>query len=1151
MNKHQVKIIISMAMFLLSIASLTLSLSSFKMSHSVESIARKVSHTIQRRLNTMDNLIKEAQGQDYSTWLNLDNVPDDIIIYRYCADTLQSWVNEFPIINDDISSRSILPFINSSRYTIMSPLQEIGAELELATLGTEYYLLKSVKSSGVNIIAGLQLSNTLLNIMPEFGIHPLSDDGGAAVSVNGTALFKISYENLNRNQEIDATMMWISLIIMIASLFIFLSFKRTITRLQLVLIIFYAIMGTMYFVGRSIPDRFIIFSPSIYSGGNFLSSLGLVVLLNLTISISAICIYMVRGNITQKLNNKLLKSILFGAAILLSIVIIIYSYFTLNNIIMNSRISLELYKLSNISLFGIIVYASFLTLFISIPLILQTLKPFKLDFLSLGARSIWAIVFASFLVLTSGFLGYEKEKANLDQIARRLTFNRDPGLEMFLRGVEQHIADDAVVSALSVFNNTAASIQNRITENYFMRNERNYDVSVYVFNQTNNTRAAATQYRNLLEGASSIPGSSRFMYVKRDNAHSYYIGVFLYLTEGSGISRVLVRLDSRDERASRGYAAIFGITPPGQIALPQGFSYGYFEKGILKNYKGSYAYPIKQSDSRYHSIMSGQTHSFTDSGYTHFATILDDESMVVLSRASNSIMDYLVMGICLAVCAFLLISIFVINRRQIAITAKNSFRSRILIVVSMSLVATLLLMAIISVLFVYSRNDANTHNIILEKVGTITSSIETNTTDINSIDQMDWISLRRLIEKVGNDTNSDITLYSTSGKMIMSTVPMVFDMMILGDRINSEAYGQIMHQNRRYSIIRGKYRNVDFYSMYATILGGNGKPIAIICSPYNSDTFDLEEEAATHSMTIISLFLAFLIFSFIMITRVVDNLFKPLSEMSHKMSKAGLDSLEYITYDRDDEVRRIVEAYNRMVSQLSESSVQLAQAERDKAWSAMARQVAHEIKNPLTPMKLQLQRVIRLKERKASGWEERFDEAGKVILDHIDILTETANEFSNFAKLYSEDDVEINLDKLLKEEIAMFDNSDNLKFEYYGLENVLILGPKPQLTRVFVNLINNAVQALESKEDGQINVFLRKSNSDDYYDIVFEDNGPGVPDEHIDKLFTPNFTTKSAGTGLGLAISRSILDRCGASIKYSRSFTLGGACFTIRYPKSI
>ena len=209
---------------------------------------------------------------------------------------------------------------------------------------------------------------------------------------------------------------------------------------------------------------------------------------------------------------------------------------------------------------------------------------------------------------------------------------------------------------------------------------------------------------------------------------------------------------------------------------------------------------------------------------------------------------------------------------------------------------------------------------------------------------------------------------------------------------------------------------------------------------------------------------------------------------------------------------------------------------------------------------VQIQRLIRQKQKHAPDWDAKFDEVSSVVLDHIDILTETANEFSTFAKLYSEEATEIDLDALIKRELSMFDNREGIEFSYLGLEGARVMGPKPQLTRVIVNLLTNSVQAVEARRQeeadsgetpapGRILVQLRQSQEEGFYDIVVEDNGRGVAEVNRPKLFTPNFTTKSSGTGLGLAISRSILERCGATIEYSTSFTLGGACFTVRYPK--
>ena len=182
------------------------------------------------------------------------------------------------------------------------------------------------------------------------------------------------------------------------------------------------------------------------------------------------------------------------------------------------------------------------------------------------------------------------------------------------------------------------------------------------------------------------------------------------------------------------------------------------------------------------------------------------------------------------------------------------------------------------------------------------------------------------------------------------------------------------------------------------------------------------------------------------------------------------------------------------------------------------------------------------------------------MLEHIDILTDTANEFSTFAKLYSEEPVLLDLDRILKDQLLIFDNKENIRISYLGMENAWVMAPKPQLIRVFVNLITNAIQAVEIRQreleaegeemiQGNVVIYLRNSTKDGYYDVVVDDNGSGVKEENISRLFTPNFTTKSAGTGLGLAICRNIMEKCGGEISYKRSFALGGASFTVTIPK--
>ena len=451
------------------------------------------------------------------------------------------------------------------------------------------------------------------------------------------------------------------------------------------------------------------------------------------------------------------------------------------------------------------------------------------------------------------------------------------------------------------------------------------------------------------------------------------------------------------------------------------------------------------------------------------------------------------------------------------------------------------------------------HNLMSSKISTVQALTESRTRNFRSFQDLNSQEFSITMENISNTTKSDITFYTPKGKVFRSTTPEVFEKMILGSRIDQEAYHNICRLNQRYYIHKEKLADYTYWALYAPIFNDNQELLAIICVPYTTQNYDFKREAFFHAALIISLFLLLLIASLIFSTREVNSMFSPLIEMGKKMNRAEINNLELITYNREDEISSLVEAYNRMVEELSESTQKLALAERDKAWSQMARQVAHEIKNPLTPIKLEIQRLIRLKQKGNAAWEDKFDKVTDVILEHIDILTETANEFSTFAKLYSEEPVLMDLDKTLKDQLLIFDNKENVHIQYMGMPEAFVMAPKPQLIRVFVNLMTNAIQAVEIQQKealergeepipGRVLICLRKSTKEGYFDVVFDDNGPGVSEDNQHKLFTPNFTTKTGGTGLGLAICRNIIEKCEGEIRYQKSFALGGASFIVTLP---
>ena len=1167
LNRKHILSYLSLLFLILGVLVLVLSISRSGVKGYTSRSAARASKVLDKRVDVLDeHMLKALEGRS-DEWLSSEGLPKDFVIYRYYSDTLQSWVGEFPVANDRINSEFLFPFLSNPRRSIASPLTSATDSLTFLSFGRSWYLVKKISEGDCTVIGGISIMggsrgqadelNRNLRINSDCSVRPLSYDCGSVVKVGGVPMFKVVCETLKSSGEDDSSSLWLSMGLMILAVFLFLLDGRSARRVVIAVSSLAALMSVFYFWGKSFSGQYTLFSPVLYAGGDVLYSLASVLIINLAIFLLSLCLYLCRKQIDYALKSRRGCIAVISSVLVFIALILFYTQYAFRDIVINSNICLELYKFSQISPFSFTCYISFGVMLISVPMLLDAVSPlvgrvfdFRYNCFSPLTSVLFSLAFALLLVVTSSVLGFRKEKEQMDTLAGRLSFDRDITLEMRLRSIEGQIADDMIISALSVFNNTESAILSRITDTYLSRSDQDYQVTVYVFNNDNNTRAAAQLYNSLLKDAVPIADGSRFMYVKREGSGAYYIGLFMYLIEGSGISRVLVQVESRDIRGNKGYAAIFNITPPGRATIPNGYSYARYEALDLKSNYGQYPYPTKLTSGLADKLYSRHDMFLTLNGHTHFFTLMSDREMVVLSRQSLTLTTYIVTVVFIAIMMSLPMWLFAILKRGKRKRKNRYFRRRIVSILLVSLVLTLVVMAFVSVFFVYKRNDSNLHTMMSYKINSISAMMDASSASVQSELDITGMDFRRAMEQVGTDTSSDISVYSPSGRLIMSTTPIVFERQLLGQRLNSAAYNQIVHQYKKYYIQKEKAGSTHYYSMYAPVRNRSGRLVAIICSPYSDASYDLERDAVVHSMTVLSLFITLLSLALAMSSRVVDRMFSPLEEMGSKMKASDVESLQLIKYDREDEISDIVKAYNRMVAELQESSRKVVQAERDKAWNGMARQVAHEIKNPLTPMKLKIQRLVRLKEKGDPRWMEYFDETARLLIEQIDILSATANEFSTFANLDREQPQRIDLGSLLKDQISLFDTLEGVKFEYLGLEHAYIDGPRPQLTRVFVNLLNNAVQAIDKRPDGLVLVSLRNSVEDGYYDIVVEDNGPGVSEENICKLFTPNFTTKNSGTGLGLAISRIVLERCAASISYSSSFSLGGACFTIKYPKS-
>ena len=1153
----------------------------------VEKIADKTESKLAARMEILDTYIRKALETEEGSWPEIGKLPDDMVIYRYVNDSLQSWSNQFAVLNDDISSKLVFQRMSNMMDRIVSPLSEIEETVSYRTIGPIWYVTKSVSGTrNDRIIAGLEVKNTLidgirtnengvnkaLKLPNIYSIQPLGYNGGADVSIDGVPLFKVLCETIVPYGFFNNSVLkWISLILFALATILLLASRRTIKVFMGVLASL-GVMAVVSFVwAQKMNESMDLFSPTIYADGQYLNSLGVLILTNSFITMLCICLYLIRDRFIALARadreRTRTKMAAYGLAILtIGICIFAYTHITLKSLIMNSNISLELYRWNDNIRYTVLVYLSYTGLLFCLLLHIQTLRPVVKRFfgISYNILSRWgillfALICAFYFTCTSSTLGFRKEVDRVTVWANRLAVDRNLALEIQLRSVEESIANDQLLSALSMLENTAGMLQNRISDNYLSRIRQDNSITVHVYKEDDKT--GTENFNTITRSGTPISEGSRFFFLTDGNGRSTYAGTFFFWNKEHGLVRMLLMVEPNSNREDRGYYSILGrFSKPGEINIPSFYSYAKYIDDRLVSYKGNFPYPTVSFVSGNSRLASEDSHVLRMKDNVHFVNMVSENEVIVISRKQRSATAYFTSFSYLFLMIYAILFLFVRQENKKQIFKKNFFRKRINTILFTSSLLILASMAVISVLFVYKRNEANMYDLMSTKINTIQALMETRVRQASSWQDLLHPDIISSLENIGNTTKSDITLYTPEGKVFHSTNPEVFEKQILGSRINEDAYKNIRYMHQRFFIHREKITDYRYWMLYAPVFNDNRQMIGIISTPYTDRNYDFRREAFSHAALLINLFLLLLIASLLLSTRELNRIFSPLVEMGKKMDKTDIHNPEYIIYKREDEISTIVDAYNRMQEDLAASTKMLASAERDKAWSEMARQVAHEIKNPLTPIKLEIQRLIRLKQKGNPAWEEKFDKVADVVLEHIDILTDTANEFSTFAKLYSEEPVLINLDKILKEQLLIFDNKENVKISYIGLEDAYVMAPKPQLIRVFVNLITNAIQAVEihQKElmenegefiSGKIFIGLRNSTKDGYYDIVFDDNGAGVKEENLDKLFTPNFTTKTGGTGLGLAISRNIITKCEGEISYRKSYALGGASFTVTLPK--
>lgn len=456
--------------------------------------------------------------------------------------------------------------------------------------------------------------------------------------------------------------------------------------------------------------------------------------------------------------------------------------------------------------------------------------------------------------------------------------------------------------------------------------------------------------------------------------------------------------------------------------------------------------------------------------------------------------------------------------------APLSFRTRIFL--SMILL-TLIASALIVILTIYQFREQSLSyhkERLLHKETAIHEHIDyvlKTTTYPLTTDNLSII-FRDRIHELSTIHNLEIVLYDLQGNFIRTSRGQ-----FTIDTINNNITPFIIKalessQNKRYTEIK-TVDNTKHLSSYSYIKDSKFKPLGIVYLPYIEDDNFYEKELFSFLLQLLKVYGVMLIVAIILAYFLSNYITKTLYRVSRKIMKTNLNQKnEKIKVERaSKEIMYVIDAYNQMVEKLEESALQLAQNQREEAWREMAKQVAHEIKNPLTPMRLTVQSFSRKFDPEAPNIRQKLNDYSQTLIQQIDTMSAVASAFSNFASMPAQQNESLNIVTATELSLEIF-NKEYIKFDCVE-EEIILMMDRTQLIRIITNLVKNAIQATEDfTENPEIIIQVERNNNKVLLSV--QDNGKGIPLTDQNRIFEPKFTTKTSGMGLGLGIIKNIIE---------------------------
>jgi signal transduction histidine kinase len=782
---------------------------------------------------------------------------------------------------------------------------------------------------------------------------------------------------------------------------------------------------------------------------------------------------------------------------------------------------------------------------------------------------LWWLMFFSLSV--AGLITYQNRMVEIEQrkkIAEKLSLQTDPS------------GENLISIAITNFNNQFLStnfdrlsyefsnkfIKDSLINENFSGYLNKYDTRIYTFDSLQQAlyNEDSTTYdviNSIIQNQSkptAIP--DLFYYENSFDKFSYLYQKEIKDTTNRLLGHLIVIAKPKRYKSEALYPELFKQVKDVASDLNTNYAYAVYSNQKLINSYSDYSFATTLQD---HQLQLDEFEIRNSDNFSELWYNAGNNKIVVVAR-QNQLPVELITLFAYLFCAFLVVFLsfrffnlllqlrfnIVKLRRLMRLSIRNQIQTTIIAVSVFSFVV----IGIATISFFIARFERSNRERLVKAIQVMSTEIENKVRsqlvfdDVLSISDIGLTGdLEKKIIEVSEIHNVDVNFYDLGGNLKVSTQPYIYNKHVLSDKMEPTAFYELHVNNKSQFIQDEQVGKFSFLSIYVPIRDESGSPNAYLNIPYLNSQNELNLEISNFLITIINLNAFIFLLAGAIALSVTNRITSSFSLIGNKMKEVNLGKhIETIEWVGNDEIGILIMEYNKMVRKLEESAIALAKSEREGAWREMARQVAHEIKNPLTPMKLSIQYLQKAIEADLPTVKALSHRVATTLVEQIDQLSKIASDFSQFANIGQANKETFLIQEIVQAVIDLHNLEDRVTINWTKAptNNILIFADKIQTNRLLTNLIQNAIQAVD--ESKQVLIEITDSVQDNWYTLVIKDNGTGIPTDVQQKIFTPNFTTKTAGTGLGLAICKGIVENAGGKIWFESAST--GTSFYVQLP---